>query len=317
MQRRREDPGERQGWRRPDASMSLLADLFAGRALDPGYAEAAARRQAAEGEDGAPDPGHGPGKDRSRRRGRLFRAGVPAVLAAIGLLAAVAAAEVRRSEPVAASQRSRLVAEIRDRTARTDDLQRRVDALREQTQRQRASALARSAAGRQAREDVAAAGNAAAATAVTGPALVLVVDDAPREDAAERRDRPDEGRVYDQDLQILVNGLWAAGAAAVGVNGQRLTPTTAIRTAGEAVLVDYRPLSAPYEVTAISGAAGGPEALERAFRDSAAGRRARLLEERYGIRVEIGVRDRVRLPGAGALRLRYARPPATGPGEDP
>ncbi|XVQ15345.1 DUF881 domain-containing protein [Spirillospora sp. CA-255316] len=324
MQRPREDPEERRerhGWRRPDASMSLLADLFAGKALDPGYAEAAARREAARAAGGGPESGEGPSKGRSggrsARRGRLFRAGVPAVLAAIGLLAAVAAAEVRRSEPVAASQRSRLVAEIRDRTARTDDLQRRVDALREQTQRQRAAALARSAAGRRARQDVAAAGNAAAATAMTGPALVLVLDDAPREDAAERRDRPDEGRVYDQDLQIMVNGLWAAGAAAVGVNGQRLTPTTAIRTAGEAVLVDYRPLSAPYEVTAISGAAGGPAALERAFRDSAAGRRARLLEERYGIRVEIGARDRVRLPGAGALRLRYARQPGTGPEEGP
>ncbi|MEV4257409.1 hypothetical protein AB0J52_29995, partial [Spirillospora sp. NPDC049652] len=30
-------------WRRPDASMSLLADLFEGRLADPGYAEAAAR----------------------------------------------------------------------------------------------------------------------------------------------------------------------------------------------------------------------------------------------------------------------------------
>ncbi|GAA2439460.1 DUF881 domain-containing protein [Actinomadura vinacea] len=284
--------------------MSLLADLFAGKVLDPGYAEAAARRRAA-------------GRDRAPGHGRLLRAGVPAVLIGIGMLVAVAGAEVRRSEPVAAAQRSRLIAEIRDRTARTDGLQRRLDALREQTQRQRAAALERSAAGQRAREDVAAAGDAAAATAVSGPALVLILDDAPREGGAERRGRPDEGRVYDQDLQILVNGLWAAGATAIGINGQRLTPTTAIRTAGEAVLVDYRPLSAPYEVTALGGAAGGPAALEREFLASAAGRRAELLRERYGIRVETRVRDRARLPGAGALRLRYARAPEPRRGAGP
>ena len=236
-----------------------------------------------------------------------MKPGVPVVLAVMGLLVAVAAAEVRRSEPVAASQRAKLVAEIKSRTARTDALQRRVDALREETRRRRAAALARSAAGRRAHEEEAAAGRAAAATAVAGPALVVVLDDTARRNAAERRDGPDEARVYDQDLQILVNGLWAAGAVAVAVNGRRLTPTTAIRGAGEAVLVDYRPLSAPYAVTAISGAAD-PRALERSFRGSAAGRRARLLEERFGIRVEIGVRDRARVPGAGAPRLRYARP---------
>src|SRR5699024_11863661 len=58
-------------------------------------------------------------------------------------------------------------------------------------------------------------------------------------------------RVTDGDLQIAVNGLWAAGAEAVAVNGQRVGPTTAIRTAGSAVLVDFRPLSPPYRITVV------------------------------------------------------------------
>jgi hypothetical protein len=49
--------------------------------------------------------------------------------------------------------------------------------------------------------------------------------------------------ISDRNLQDLVNALWAAGAEAVDVNGQRLTALTAIRSAGEAVLVDFRPLS--------------------------------------------------------------------------
>ncbi|MEV4008666.1 hypothetical protein AB0K37_41415, partial [Actinomadura sp. NPDC049753] len=82
--------------RRPDASMSLLADLFAGRRLDPGYAEAAARRAASGGAG-------------TRPRG-LRGAGVLLVLALTGALAAVAGVEVHRSEPVAAERHSELVA---------------------------------------------------------------------------------------------------------------------------------------------------------------------------------------------------------------
>ena len=59
------------------------------------------------------------------------------------------------------------------------------------------------------------------------------------------------GRVQDGDLQLVVNALWAAGAEAVSINGQRLGPTTAIRFAGEAVLVDFRPVTSPYEISAI------------------------------------------------------------------
>ncbi|WP_433479436.1 hypothetical protein ACQPZP_21755 [Spirillospora sp. CA-142024] len=127
----RRDGGARpSGWLRADASMSLLADLIAGKRLDPGYAEAAARRAAA-GETGP-------------RRGRLRGAGVLLVVALAGTLVAVAGVEARRSEPVAAERRSRLIGEIHARTAETDGLQRRLDRLRADTERRRAAALARS-----------------------------------------------------------------------------------------------------------------------------------------------------------------------------
>ncbi len=273
--------------------MSLLADLFAGKLLDHGYAEAAARRAAAGGT--------GP------RRGRLRGGGVLLVLALAGTLIAVAGAEVRRGEPVAAERRSRLVGEIRARTAETDDLQRRLGRLRDETERRRAAALARSAEGRRVRHALARAGAAAAATPAAGDGLVVTLDDAPRGDPDDRPGREPaagDGRVYDQDLQVLVNGLWAAGAEAIGINGQRLTPTTAIRAAGEAILVDYRPLGAPYAVTAV----GDPGRLRAAFAGSAADRRLRALSERY--RIGYGTRraSGVRLPAAGAVRLRYAVP---------
>ncbi|TDB88410.1 DUF881 domain-containing protein [Actinomadura sp. KC216] len=284
----REDGTGPPGERRPDASMSLLADLFSGKLLDHGYAEAAARRAAA-GESGPAG-------------GRLRGGGVLLVLVLAGTLIAVAGAEVRRGEPVAAQERSRLVGEINARTAETDGLQRRLDRLRAETERRRAAALARSEDGRRARRHLAAAAAAAAAEPATGEALIVTLDDAPG-DGPEGRPADTGGRVYDQDLQVLVNGLWAAGAAAIGVNGQRLTAATAIRAAGEAILVDYRPLGRPYEVTAL----GDPGRLRDAFSGSAADRRLRALTERFKIRYDTRRAAGARLPAAGAVRLRHAR----------
>ncbi len=266
--------------------MSLLADLFEGRVADPGYAEAAARRRAA---------GTAPGAGRPRVLAAL-------ALLLVGLLLAVAGAQVRRGEPVAARQRARIVEEIHSRTGETDDLARRLDTLRGETARLRAAALAQSAAGRRADRDLAAAEAAAAARPAAGPALVVTLDDAPR--APDAEDADDDGRVYDQDLQILVNGLWAAGAGAVAINGLRLTPTTAIRTAGEAVLVDYRPLTGPYEVTAL----GPADRLRAAFTGSAADQRLAALRDRYGLRYGLRTEGTARLAAAAPSAPRYARP---------
>ncbi|GAA1879196.1 DUF881 domain-containing protein [Actinomadura bangladeshensis] len=293
MNARRDDPGDRRPLgRRPDASMSLLADLLAGRILDHGYAEAAARRAAA---GGAPTR-------------RLRGAGVLLVLALAGTLIAVAGLQTRRGEPGAAEQRSRLIGEIRARTAETDGLQRRVDALRARTERDRAAALARSDEGRRVRRRLARAGAAAAAAPASGPGIVVTLADATRTVPAARGRAADAGRVYDQDLQVLVNGLWAAGAEAIGVNGQRLAPTTAIRAAGEAILVDYRPLTGPYAVTAL----GDPDRLRGAFAGSAADRRLAALHDRFGIRYDVRRSSGARLPAAGAVRPRYAVPRAEG-----
>jgi uncharacterized protein YlxW (UPF0749 family) len=263
--------------------MSLLADLFAGSGLDPGY-EAAAARRAASG-----DRGGGPG-----RVSRLL-----AAMVLLGLLGAVAVIQVRRGAPVAERQRNALIAQIRQRTGETDALQRQADALRGRTEALRRSALARSDAGRDARQDLDRATGAAAAAPVSGAAAVVTVDDS---HGARGATAQQDGHIFDQDLQRLVNGLWAAGATAVAINGQRMTATTAIRSAGDAILVDYRPLSPPYAVTALGGAG-----LAKTFAGSPTGRAFRTLEATFGIRYDIRKEDGVRLPAAPPLGLRYAR----------
>ena len=133
------------------------------------------------------------------------------------------------------------------------------------------------------------------------------LDDAPPDDAVEdplRGGSSVDGRVQDRDLQDLVNGLWAAGAEAVSINDVRLTALTAIRSAGDAVLVDFRLLSPPYTVRAI----GDPAALELELLDGPAGRRLSTYVLNYGLSLQVERADALSLPGAGAPDLRSARP---------
>jgi uncharacterized protein YlxW (UPF0749 family) len=280
---RMSEQGAKRRWDRPDASMSLLADLLSGSGLDPDY-EAAAARRAVSG-------------DRRSRSGRVSRLLAATVL--LGLLGAIAVVQVRRGAPVAERQRNALIAQIHQRTQETDALQRQADGLRGQTEALRRSALARSDAGQEARQELDRAADAAGAVPVSGAGTVITVDDSrtPRSGTTQQ-----DGRIYDQDLQRLVNGLWAAGATAVAINGQRMTATTAIRSAGDAILVDYRPLSPPYTVSALGGADLGKD-----FAGSAASRAFRTLKATFGIRYDIRQEGSVRLPAAPALDLRYAR----------
>ncbi|MCO6003719.1 DUF881 domain-containing protein [Actinoallomurus purpureus] len=272
--------GEGARWNRPDASMSLLADLLAGKGLDPGYEEAAARRAAT-----------GDRRGRSRRSASLL-----AGTLVLGLLGSVAVVQVRRGEPVAQRQRRALLSQIGQRTDESDGLQRQADRLRGQTDRLRRTVLARSDAGRAARRELDRLAAAAAAGPVRGAGLTVLLDD------SHTRGDPQGGRVSDRDMQRLVNGLWAAGATAIAVNGQRMTATTAIRFAGDAILVDYRPLSRPYTVTAV----GDPRGMDGSFAASSAARSFRTLKAAFGIRFDIRQEDSVRLPAAPAPSLRYA-----------
>lgn len=83
-----------------------------------------------------------------------------------------------------------------------------------------------------------------ATTPVSGPGITVTLTD---------RSGPGKGSgtVRDQDLAMVVNAMWAAGAEAISVNGQRIGPKTFVRTAGSVILVNVTPVSSPYEVMAI------------------------------------------------------------------
>ena len=78
----------------------------------------------------------------------------------------------------------------------------------------------------------------AASEAVHGPGIVIA--------AQSSSDGREAGRITDRDLQVLVNGLWYAGAEAVAINDNRVGTLTSIRTAGDAITVNFRSISSPY-----------------------------------------------------------------------
>lgn len=87
-------------------------------------------------------------------------------------------------------------------------------------------------------------------SSVKGEGIEIVISDAAKTDSLESTDI-ELARVYDSDIQLLVNALWASGAESIAINEGRLTSTSAIRSAGDAILVNYRPLLPPFVISAI------------------------------------------------------------------
>ncbi|MFJ9917168.1 DUF881 domain-containing protein [Actinacidiphila glaucinigra] len=281
--------------RRPDASMSLLNNVME-HSLDDGYAEAAARR-------GATGTSRLPGT----LRGRLVLA-LGLVLAAV--VVTIGAAQTQVAAPTLAKERQKLIDRIQSETRTADELQKSVDELRDDVAARQRQAL-NDQDGEAERVAL-----LAGATPVTGPGIELEVNDAKEassgggNDPRQTSDFTDTGRVRDRDMQRVVNGLWASGAEAISINGQRLTSLSAIRAAGDAILVDNRPLVPPYTVLAI----GDPQKLSTSFLDSADGQYLHVLQENYGIRTRISEKEKLELPAAPSLIIRSATPvPSTGP----
>ena len=277
-----------------DASMSLLTEVM-NHPLDPGYAAAARRR----------------GSDAPRRLTATAAAVTVLVAALCGWAATRAVAELRRPQPEGVTARQNLENEIQVRTDAVARQQRVIEQLRAQLATAREAGLTGAGAAALARQlhDLEA---ATAQLPATGPGLEITLTDAPAVAVPggdpRRTDAPDAGRVLDRDLQVVVNGLWAAGADAIAVNEQRLGTTTAIRSAGQAILVGYRPLTPPYVVHAI----GDPVRLQAGLARDQAGPYLQSLRDNDGIQVREQSLTAVALPAAADRDLQYAMGPGAG-----
>ena len=285
--------------RRLDESMTLLISMME-RPLDPGYAAAADERERA----GLP-------RSSGTRTATVLVAAV-----VTGLLLTLGALALRAPSTSAVKAKADLVSQIEARRKAVEQQEAQLRKLQAEVDRLQAQALGQDESAVQAR--LAALSLVSGSEAVTGPGIRVVLDDAPGAGgtSADGNPRTDadktDGKVLSKDMQVVVDGLWEAGAEAISVNGQRLTSRSAIRFAGEAILVNYRPLARPYTINVI----GDPDALQTEFAENAGGAYARALKDNFGIRVSIDAVDKLTLPAASSLTVRYASvpPPSTSDG---
>lgn len=271
----------------PAQSMSLINNLMRA-PLDPGY-EAAARKREAQGKPKS-----------TGLRSPLFIV----ALVIIGLSLAVAAHALRLPQAASEKRRTELINTINDRQGTIDRDSRTINTTQGQINKLQAKALNR-------QNDTSLADRlkvlelTTGTAAAHGPGFVLTLNDAP--DAGTdaqgnpRTDSSDTDRITSTDLQIIVNGLWSGGAEAISINGQRLTSQTAIRFAGEAILVNFRALQPPYDVTVI----GGPD-VSTNFKNNSGGAYLRELAGTYGIRETLATKSSVTVPAAATAALSHA-----------
>jgi uncharacterized protein YlxW (UPF0749 family) len=142
---------------------------------------------------------------------------------------------------------------------------------------------------------------------VTGPGVQIQLDEpaAPTSAANGRPGSTSQDQVavlHDRDIRAVVNQLWAAGAEAVAVNRLRLTSTSFIRFAGESVLVDFQPISAPYTIEAI----GDRDGLLVAFADSSIARQLKTMAAVEGITFRFSGKSGLRLQSVTVTEPHYA-----------
>jgi uncharacterized protein YlxW (UPF0749 family) len=259
-----------------------LLTLITQQSLDEDYLHVAERKAAA---------GDGPRRTRPHRTAAV-------VVGVFGLLVTVAALQTSARAGVQDESRATLVGQIEDGRAGVADLQNRIVRLRElnvglQDGLDDVTAEAQAAANRVQRL-----GGVTGFRPVSGPGVRLTVDDEPNGSL--------DGVVKDADLQLLVDGLWSAGAEAISINGQRLTARSAIRNSSVAIRItgNNGSLSPPYVVSAI----GNPDTLQADLVDSEGGRAFFEIANQVGIQYDMDNVDQLSLPAAPGklLRLRSA-----------
>lgn len=99
------------------------------------------------------------------------------------------------------------------------------------------------------REEISDLSTAAGPAALEGPGVVVTLDDSSA--ARSPSGDPNDLVIHEADIQAVVNALWAAGAEAVAINGERLTAASAVRCAGNTLLLHGTLHSPPYRIEAI------------------------------------------------------------------
>ena len=222
--------------------------------------------------------------DRESEPNGIMRVFTLASLVALGFLLAVVALQSQNDRPATELERQALIDNIASRQELLDS--RRTSALALQTEIDSLSSRIVSPS-KGAQRDVL----NAAAGGVVGDGVEIQLSSAPGDSAG--------GLISDLDVQLVVNGLWMSGAEAIDVGGSRLTSTSAIRSAGEGITVNFESISDPIVIRAI----GSQGVLAKQFEASPSGRYLEDRAKNSGISWELSEADEIRMSAAPRKRL--------------
>jgi uncharacterized protein YlxW (UPF0749 family) len=147
---------------------------------------------------------------------------------------------------------------------------------------------------------------------VHGPAITVVLSDAPKEEidrAVEKGETTaDNLVVHQQDIQAVVNALWSGGAEAMTLQKQRVISTTGIKCVGNTVVLHGVPYAPPYEITAI----GDLDSLRLSLDSSDYIAGYKTYVDTYNLGYRVSTDDDVTMPAYdGSSELRYAETTTT------
>ncbi len=197
---------------------------------------------------------------------------------------------------VQAPEQERLASLIRTEQSRSSELRFTADDLRRQVagiQKARGAPAGPSEALTTMRERM-------GLVAAEGPGLVVVLDDSTEEKSPSGN--LNDLVIHSQDVQAVANGLWAAGAEALAVNGQRVVPTSAVLCVGNTLLINGTVHSPPFRFTALGANLQGPfmsDPLVKRFAEDA---------DRFELGFKVESRERLSVPAyTGTSKVRFAR----------
>lgn len=175
------------------------------------------------------------------------------VLGVFALLVMMAALQTRNDRPATELERSTLISDVAARKNLQANREATAERLRKEVADLSASADRLDPAYQNVRLETGDLG-------ATGPGITVVVSPSTLGN--------EDGVISDDDLRIMVNGLWYAGAEAVAINDQRVGTLTGIHTANGVINVNYNDIVPPYTVVAL----GASDSLLQRFEANPAGR---------------------------------------------
>ncbi len=198
---------------------------------------------------------------------------------------------------LAATTVERLEAEQSNLKLEITELRRQINMQQDQAAKDKASYTAIS-------DDLGNAKALAGLTPLKGAGLKVTLNDSTVK-TVPAGDQPDKYLIHEYFLRDVVNVLWANGAEAISINGERIVATTSIYCVGSTILANDTRMSPPYVISVI----GDARQMTAGLKQPTVLYELNEAVRKYGVVFEYEIFDLVEIPAyTGTIHTRYSQP---------